>query len=95
MNKMNKMNNTMQMESENIEGTAEERIFEGYLVLNFRSGRMRILKDINSNKAFVGLFDIPIKFKVRVEIPIPSEFKEKVVKVPKEAVRGMLLESLN
>jgi hypothetical protein len=60
--------------------------FEGYLVLNWKTGAMRVLKH---------LFEILIHFAIDVELPEPKEhgISGKIV-IPEEQVAEMVFEKL-
>ena len=68
------------------------KIFEGYLILNWRNKAMRIMARKPKSTT---PFEIPIKLHIKVKIP---EFKEIVargeIEVPEHKVGEMVIESI-
>jgi hypothetical protein len=67
--------------------------FEGYLVLNWKTGAMRVLK--RKSKKRTNPFEILIHFAIDVELPEPKEhgISGKIV-IPEEQVAEMVFEKL-
>ena len=66
--------------------------FDGVLVLNWKSGAMRVTK---KKPKRLGPWEIPIQIDINVIIPKPPEIKAKgEVEVPEYKVNEMLVETL-
>lgn len=67
------------------------KVFEGYLVLNWKRGTMKVLK----RKGRLGPFDIPIRFSIELVLPEPEEHViSGKIEIPEEKVAQMVFEAL-
>jgi len=69
------------------------KTFEGYLVLNWKTGAMRVLKRKSKKRA--NPFEILIRFTIEVELPEPKEHEiSGKIAIPEEQVAEMVFEKL-
>ena len=71
-----------------------EKVFKGYLILNWKNGRMEVKKR-KPKKSKLSPFDIPIKLNITIEIPEREEIVlSGKIQLSKEQVKRMVLEKL-
>jgi len=71
-----------------------EKVFKGYLILNWKKGIMNIRKR-PPKKSDLSPFDIPIKLEIKVKIPERKEIVAKgEIELSEEKVRDMVIEEL-
>jgi hypothetical protein len=70
------------------------KIFDGYLILNWKTGSMKVLKR-KSKRRTANPFEIVVHFQIEVQLPEAKEHevKGKIV-VPEEQVAEMVFEEL-
>lgn len=67
------------------------KTFEGYLLLNWKTGRIKIMK----RKRRAGPFDVVVHFRIELELPEPKEHEiSGRIIIPKEKVAEMVFEAL-
>jgi len=72
----------------------EEKIFKGYLILNWKNGSMEIKKR-KPKKSKLSPFDIPIIIEIKVIVPERKEIVAKgEIELSEEKVNEMIIESL-
>ena len=72
----------------------EEKLFQGYLILNWKKGSMNIRKT-KPKKKDISPFDIPVKIEIKVKIPKKKEIVAKgEIVLSEEKVKEMLIEEL-
>jgi len=72
----------------------QEKIFKGYLILNWKNGSMDIKKRKPKNSK-LSPYDIPIVIEIKVKLPEKKEFVAKgEIELSEEKVNDMIIESL-
>jgi hypothetical protein len=69
-----------------------EKTFEGYILLNWKSGKVSVRKTFKKSS---NPFEIPVKFIIKVVIPEPKEVVARgEIVVPEQQVKEMVVEEL-
>ncbi len=69
-----------------------EKLFEGWLILNWKNKQMRVIKKKPKN---IGAFEIPILLRIKVKIPERVDIKaEGEIEVPLPKLKEMVIEEL-
>jgi len=79
--------------------TLETKHFKGFLIVDYRSGKMRVRKmdpkKLHNNYRKLNPFEIPITIELKINVPRGPEIVAKgEVTIPPTQVREMFLESL-
>lgn len=74
------------------EETMEERIFDGFLILNYKTKHMRVVVKLPRS---IKPFEIPIRFNVKLKMPkMPEIVAKGEFEIPPVKVKEMFLDSI-
>lgn len=73
----------------------EEKEINGWLIVDYKSGAMRVAKKLKGTRSVTKATEIPIQISLKVQIPETPIYKaEGIIKLSKTQLDNMLIEAI-